>query len=537
MLFKLLSILLVTNYCKDETICRKVYRRKKVKMKDKIVLWGQNEKDEKILVAIELIEKENMVKIHQFPAAAVTEEFHKTLMGDWKKGVEVPFPEEVVTLDRPLSVTDGLLPESIRVDRTDLISRAKAEWHFVVLSSKLYELYSSELSDIKEKVDNMQEYSGAVWEEMKGFWSKVQQQVYDKNLFREHANTLRKGSDEVFNSLKSMRKTLDNQFKTESKKSVEFFKEHLTEINSKIDGGKSLQPLFEELKKLQGKFKDMKFTRDDRNKVWNNIDVAFKKLKEKKYGKAGAPSASDAVSRLKNRYDGLMKAIDRMKNSIDRDLRDKNGQNNRGERAMGQLEAQLMQARVAMIDERISSKQVKMKDMLSTKAELEKRITKEEARAKKQAEKAEMEKAKKAKKEEIKQKIAEESKVEIDPAEAEKLKKAAEEIAASKKPKAKKVTPPPVVVETKATKEAIVAAPQSLTEEKVETVVEEAVAEEPKETPAAEATEAPAEETVMDKIEDVIEDVKEIIGEVVESITEKATEAVAAVNDAIGEEE
>ena len=146
-------------------------------MKNKIVLWGKNETEEKILVAIELLEKENQVRIHEFPASAVSEDFYNTLMGDWKKGAEVAFPAEVKTTEKPLSVTDELLPETIRVDRTDVISRAKAEWHFVVLSSKLYELYSSELVDIKEKVDAMQDYSSAVWEEMKGFWSKVQQQV------------------------------------------------------------------------------------------------------------------------------------------------------------------------------------------------------------------------------------------------------------------------------------------------------------------------------------------------------------------------
>ena len=479
-------------------------------MKDKIVLWGKNEAEEKILVAIELVEKENMVRIHEFPGSAISEEFYNTMMGDWKKGVEVPFPAEVKSVNKPLSVTDDLLPETIRVDRTDVVSRAKAEWHFVVLSSKLYELYSSELTDIKEKVDKMTEYSSAVWEEMKGFWSKVQQQVYDKNLFREHANTLRQGSDEVFNNLKAMRKTLDQQFKGESKKQLDLFKGKLTEINAKIEGGKSLQPLFEELKSLQANFKNIKFTRDDRNKVWNAIDAAFKSLKEKKYGKSGEPSASNAVSRLKNRYDGLLKAIDRMKSSIERDLRDKNGQNSRGERAMGQLEAQLRQARVAMIDERINSKQVKLKDMLATKVELEKRMAKEEARAKKQVERAEMEKAKQAKKEEIKQKIAEESKVEVDPAEAEKLKKAAEQIAASKK---KTKVAPVSLAEVK--------------EEPVSTAAEEKIVEET----------APQEETIMDKIEDVIEDVVEIVSDVVENITEKATEAVAIVNDSIGEEE
>ncbi len=498
-------------------------------MKNKIVLWGKNEQEEKILLAIELIDKENMVKIHQFPAAVVTEEFNKQLMTSWKNGEEVPFPAEVVTLDRPLSVTDDLLPETILVDRTDVISRAKAEWHFVVLSSKLYELYSSELADIKEKVTKMDEYKSSVWEEMKGFWTKVQQQVYDKNLFREHANNLRKGSDEVFESLKSMRKSLDNEFKAESKKHYENFLGQLDEIKTKIESGKSLQPLFEELKKMQSTFKNIKFTRDDRNKLWNKIDAAFKILKEKKYGKSGEPSASNALGRLKNRYEGLMKAIDRMKGSIEKDLRDKNGQSQQAGRAMGQLEAQLREARVGMINERINSKQVKLKDMIATKAELEKRMAKEEARAKKQAERAEMDAKKQEKKEEIKQKIAKESKSAVDPAEAEKLKKAAEQIAESKKNK--NVIPPIVaaVTESEVNPAAEAISPEPQVQEEEPAVVEEpATNEEPK-------VETDGEDSIMDKIEDAIEDIGEVIEDVVDALKDKAEEVIEVVKEAAKE--
>jgi len=488
-------------------------------MKNKIVLWGKNEKEEKILLAIELMDKENMVRIHQFPAATVSEEFNKQLMSKWKNGEELAFPNEVVTIDRPLSVTDDLLPENILVDRTDVVSRAKAEWHFVVLSSKLYELYSSELADIKEKVEKMDEYRASVWEEMKGFWTKVQQQVYDKNLFREHANNLRKGSDEVFDSLKAMRKNLDQKFKAESKKHYESIASQLEEINAKMEGGKSLQPLFEELKKLQSGFSKMKFTRDDRNKLWNRIDKAFKVLKEKKYGKSGQPSATSALARVKNRYDGLLKAIDRMKGSIEKDLRDKNGQSRQAGRAMGQLEAQLREARVGMIDERIKSKQVKLKDMIATKTELEKRMAKEEARAKREAERAELDAKKQEKKEEIKQKIAEEAKTVVDPAEAEKLKKAAEQIAESKKKPAKAA--PATITETPTETPAAAAIENEV---KTETTAEEkATVEDPKA--------AKEEDSIMDKIEDAMEEIGEALEEVVEVLKDKAEDVIEVVKE------
>ena len=35
-------------------------------MKKKLVLWGIDEKDEKVLIAIELLEKEDSVKVYSF---------------------------------------------------------------------------------------------------------------------------------------------------------------------------------------------------------------------------------------------------------------------------------------------------------------------------------------------------------------------------------------------------------------------------------------------------------------------------------------
>lgn len=71
----------------------------------------------------------------------------------WKDDAEVEFPSPFTKIERKLSVSDSLLPDDIRVERPDLITRAQAEWHFVVLSSKLYGLYKSELEELKEKLN------------------------------------------------------------------------------------------------------------------------------------------------------------------------------------------------------------------------------------------------------------------------------------------------------------------------------------------------------------------------------------------------
>nr|HMS69652.1 hypothetical protein [Saprospiraceae bacterium] len=92
-------------------------------MKTKIVLWGENAENEKILLAIELLEKDNKILIHVFPQEVATEEFYQTMLDKWRENHEVVFPANHKTIERPLSISDSLLPDDIKTERTDVISR------------------------------------------------------------------------------------------------------------------------------------------------------------------------------------------------------------------------------------------------------------------------------------------------------------------------------------------------------------------------------------------------------------------------------
>jgi hypothetical protein len=473
-------------------------------MKKRIVLWGNDANDEKILVGVELIDEDNKVKIYTYDEKAATEEVYQTMMEKWRSGNEMILPEGFKEQERALSMSEDLLPEDIKVERTDIIARAKAEWHFIVLSSKLYQMYSSELEDFKDKVEELSDYSSEVWDDMSTFWTKVQEQVREKNLFREHAAELREGTNNIFEKLKELRKSFQNEFKQQSREKANVIKAELDAIEQKIEKGLGLKPIFNELKDIQAKFKGEKFANDDQRKLWNQIDRLFKVVKEKRFGDQA--SSGGAASRLEKRYSGLMNAINKMQRSINRDKQDLDWEHKRIDQTDGQLEMQIRQAKIKMIEERVSSKNVKLEDMLKTKVDLESKIEMEKQREVKRAEAA---KAKEVQKE-IKEKIAEEIKEKQKElaADAPKLEQLASDIVGAKK--TKKAAP---LVEEESTKQEM---PKEAKSKK-----EDPIQEAPKETKEEESLLDVATEEIGSSLSHVVDSVKAVAGIVEERIEDQ----------------
>ena len=405
-------------------------------MKTRIVMWGSNEKDQKVLIAIGLRAADNVVDIYTFPFETTTEEFYNLMLNEWRESHEVPFPEGFQHIIRPLTASDAILPPELKVDRSDILQRAQTEWHFVVLSNKLYQAFLGELHDIRDKLKSADNYKNPLWEEMKETWEKIQKNIFDKTLMREHGQQLREMTNDIFTQLKDMRKNLDTEVDRVSREFADKFNTRLDEIEEKIKSGLGLQPLFNDLKRMQQEFKDADLSRGDRAKIWKRIDNAFKAVKEKKFGEKSTRDTS-TLDRLTRRYEGLMSAIDKMEKSIRRDDKDKHFQDDRIEHAEGQLEAQIRMAKLKMIDERVNSKNEKLAEMLKTKSELDDRINREkkflEEQKKQQAHKEELKEAK----ENVKQKIAETIHAQADQLDAEALGKAAEAIAEEKARKGK----------------------------------------------------------------------------------------------------
>ncbi len=395
-------------------------------MKTKLVLWGTNSQEERILIAMQLHPEDNKVTIWTFPETVATEDFSQKLMREWRNGVEVEFPEEHAVQERGLSMTEGLLPDDLKVERGDVVQRAQTEWHFVVLSSKLNKVYQTELDELKERVEKLEAYDQSIWDSLKEFWTKVQGQVRERNLFRDHSDSLRDNTNILFSKMKQLRSAMDDEFREYSKEQMDKFMAALEEIEKKVSEGLRLQTIFEELKKLQRHFREAKLTREHRTHIWERLDGAFKLVKEKRFG-AGAIMDRSPMQRLQRRYDGLIVAIEKMDRSIRRDKDDLEFQQHKIDTTDGQLEAQIRKAKIKMIEERIHSKEEKLGEMNETKEILEKKIESQKEKDARRDEQVRREAAKKA----AKEKIAEEIKAAAVAREehSDKLEKAAEIIA------------------------------------------------------------------------------------------------------------
>lgn len=468
-------------------------------MKTKLVLWGANAQDERLLVGVELLMDENKVKVYTFPESIITEDIYQKMMNEWRDNKEMELPEGHTVVERDLSIAEGILPEDVKVERSDVILRAQTEWNFLVLSSKLHAAYESELNDLKEKIGGLQDFDRQMWDSLRGFWSKVQEQVKERNLFRHHFGNLRDTTNALFDKMKALRSKIEDEFKETSKVELDKFTQVLSDIEEKAVKGIRLQPLFEELKNLQRKYHDTKFTRDHRNKVWKRLDSCFKLIKEKRFGDSN-DSGQSHLQRLDKRYKGLVAAIDRMEQTIGRDRGDLNFQTKRVRDTDGQLEAQIREAKIKMIEERVHSKEEKLADMYKTKEVLEQRMATEKVKEEKRKQAEEAKKAAKAKiADQIKEKAEEMA------SDADKLQKAADAIQKGKAKKIKTQKEEPKV-EKSDEKESLLDAVGATLGEAFEDVVDtiKAVAE-----------------VVGGKIEEAVEDLKEEFKE--EKTEEKET--------------
>jgi len=509
-------------------------------MKTKLVLWGKDDQEAKVLMAIQLRAEDNQVDVWTFHGENASGDVYKQLMYEWREGKEMAFPESGYNHhESELSATGKLLPENVFPEKDELIGRAKTEWHFVVLSSKLNQVYQIELAELKEEVETLENYSSDKWDKLKLFWDKVREQMQDNNLARDHANSLKRQVNGLFSYLKDLRSAKEAEFQANSATTYEKFNKAIEDVNVRIKKGEMLHLVFEELKSIQRDFRGTQLTREDRAKLWPRIDGAFKAVKEIRFGPATneGGTGNSPLDRHQHRLTGLIEAITKMERSIRRDKEDLAAQERKkGSSRIGQLESQLLDAKINIIEGRCKSKEEKLANMYKTREEVEKKLaqTKRRIEEKIAKEKAAKEKAAAAPTpeiakekaidavEEVKEKAAE---VKTEVAEAVEEKTAAAKAEVEDVVEATKEKTAEVKTEAVEAVEEKTAAAKAEVKDAVEATKEKAV------EVKTEAVEAAEEKTaaVKAEVEDVVEATKEKAVEVKTEAVEAAEEKTAAV--------
>lgn len=358
-------------------------------MRTRLVIWGTNADDEKVLLGISLNVDDNKIEINIIPEKFCTEHFYNQMMSQWREGASLEMPSETVQRIIELTMSESILPEDLRVERTDVIQRAQMEWHFVVLSSKLYRNFKNDLEELSNKIKRLEVYDNDLWNELKQFWEHVQKHIYDKNLLRDHSDSLREKSNSLFEELKKLRKVYANEFAQRSKETASGFIKKLEKIEERINNGSALQPLFNELKDIQSEYKALTLTKEDRDLIFVRIDQLFNLIREKREHKtkSGTNQETNTEERINKRYKGLIQVIRTMEGSISRDRKDIEYETKRIQTTTEQLESQIRVAKIRMIEDRIRSKQEKLEELLKTKVSLEKVAENIKKRAERQEQK------------------------------------------------------------------------------------------------------------------------------------------------------
>ncbi len=411
-------------------------------MRSRLVIWGTNEKEERVLLAIALNADENKIDIWSIPDKDISEDFYNQMMSQWREGSDLQLPDSASHRVTELTMADAILPEDLKVEKSDVIQRAQLEWHFVVLSNKLYRNYKSELEDIGDKIKRLEEYDEGLWEELRNLWANVQQHIFDKNLMRDHADSLKEKTNSLFEELKKLRKARHSELQQKSKEVFQSIQQRIDEVLKRIEAGAVLKPLFEELVQIQNELKTKDMLRSDRQHIMTKLNEGFKAIRERREKRSGnQEDHGNAAERLSKRFEGLLGAIKKLEQSIAFEQKNIDFENRRIATTDGQLEAQIRVAKIKLIEERLKSKQAKLNELLETKEKLELLSTKLKKREEKTQKRIERKEKVEEEKEKIKAHISETihaAQDQIPEAIQEKLTKAAEEIKSSKKGSRKK---------------------------------------------------------------------------------------------------
>jgi chromosome segregation ATPase len=348
--------------------------------KNRFATKALNQKDEPILVALELNVNSMNIEVRYFSTSTMKEDEIEDFIKKFSNGEEVIFPENT-TLENRSFTEESLLPDNIKIEgKSGAIRQLQNEWSYLLLNAKLFEQFNAQLEDIKIKAAELKGFSSELFDEAKEFWEKVLEYKKEREISQEKLAYFKEEINGVFDHLKKLKESLLKEKDAASEKIREEFSVTLASIDARLEEqGVHFKTIMEELKVLQTKLRGEDIKRDIKNILFDDIQARYDKIKVRREEVLGGVNNS--------RIDGLTQALERTQKSLNMDVRDLDFNTKKLNSVDSKLELQLREAKIKVLKDRITSKEEKVADIQKTLNKLTKKSApkdKETAEIKKQ---------------------------------------------------------------------------------------------------------------------------------------------------------
>lgn len=361
-------------------------------MNTRLVLWGEIGTDRKALIAIHLEEETAKIHLHAFPKEEVTKEIQDALM-EWKNGGDYTFPENALHWEVDAN-NDTILPEEVKVDRTDVVLQSQHKWGKKLMSSRINQMLLDEVKLLEEKASVLADYDTSLWERAKAQWDKIASYHKKSEITWEQTTVLKDKINSVFDALKAVKRLNTENEDQANQVLVKSYHKRIEDLQAKLIYADQWKHISDELKKIQAELKELNNLRWNHKKaLYNAINEIFDGLRKYR--------TTEIISKTKGRIEQLTKILNGLKDSIARDKDsyklqvEKMQHYTRGKLGEGELKN-----RFSYLLDTIKEKETKLEGIQQTIAQLRKEIEKEQKQQESREEQRKQKEAEQEKKKE-----------------------------------------------------------------------------------------------------------------------------------------
>jgi len=361
-------------------------------MNTRLVLWGEIGTDRKALIAIFLDEETAKIHLYAFPKEEVTKEVQDALFIEWKNGGDFTFPENAIHWEVDAN-SDTILPENVKVDRTDIVLQSQHKWGKKLMSTKINQLLMDEVKLLEEKASVLADYDASLWDKAKAQWEKISSYQKKNEISWEQTTVLKDRINSVFEALKAVKRINHENEDQANAVLVKSYFRRIEDLQSKLIYADQWKHIFDELKKMQAELKEAAIRWNHKKNLYNKINEIFDDLRKYR--------VTEIVSKTNNRIAQLTKILSGLKDSVARDSDSYKMQLEKMQHyTRGKLTEEEIKNRFGFILDTVKEKEAKILGIQQTIAQLKADLEKE----KQQQEKREKEKLKREKDQQTKKK-------------------------------------------------------------------------------------------------------------------------------------